>query len=254
MGISCAIAFLIPIGLLIYFRKKKGADLLPFFIGCAVMLVFALILEAAVHRLVFSSAAGARIQGNFWLYALYGGFMAGLFEESGRFLAFKTVLKKYRDKDVNALMYGAGHGGFEAAALVGMAMISNILLSVQINGGNAGALTGTLTGDMLAQVEAALRTLTETPSHQFLLSGVERIFAVTVQIALSVLVWFAAKKPGRLHLYPLAILIHFAIDAVTVILSSLGVELLAVEGVIGLMAVLAALYAKRVWKQLGSRE
>lgn len=248
MAISCVIGFAIPIVLLIYFRKKKGADILPFFIGCAVMLVFALLLESAVHRLVLFSDIGKMIQNNIWLYALYGGLMAGIFEETGRFLAFKTVLRKKQGKDINALMYGAGHGGFEAAALLGITMINNIIYSVMVNSGNTAALTGTLSGDVLAQVEASIQALITTPSYQFLLGGVERIFAVILQLFLSVLVWFAVKKKGKGYLYPLAILIHFLVDALTVVLSGLGVNMIMIEIVIGILSVLTAFFAKKVWR------
>ena len=247
MAVSCLIGFAIPIFLFIYFRTKKKADILPFLIGCAVMLVFALILESAVHRMVLSSNVGEMIQNNIWLYALYGGFMAGLFEETGRLVAFKTVLKSKQEKDVNALMYGAGHGGFEAAALLGIAMINNIAYSVMINTGSTAAMTAALSGDMLTQVETAIQGLIATPSYQFLLGGVERVFAVTVQISLSVLVWYAAKKKDRWYLYPLAILIHFIVDAATVALSRIGMSMIGIEAVIGVMAVMAAILAKRVW-------
>lgn len=246
MAASCVVAFAIPVGLFLYFRKKK-ADILPFFAGCAIMLVFALLLESAVHRIVLSGPAGTVILGNMWLYALYGGMMAGIFEETGRFFAFSTFLKKYRGKDVNALMYGAGHGGFEAAALLGFSMINDIVYSVMINSGNTAALTGSVSGEALTQVQNAMQALITTPSWQFLMGGAERIFAVVLQIALSVLVWFAVKRKDRRYLYPLAILIHFFADALTVILSRLGMPLGAVEAVVGLIAVLAALYAKRVW-------
>ena len=88
------------------------------------MLLFAFILESGAHRIVLSLPAGSVIKGSIWLYALYGGFMAGLFEETGRYLAFSFALKKYRAKNVNALMYGAGHGGFEAVVVVGLTMIN----------------------------------------------------------------------------------------------------------------------------------
>lgn len=247
MAISCLIGFAIPVVLFVYFRRKKGADILPFFIGCAVMLVFALLLESAVHRAVLPSAPGAAIQSNIWLYALYGGAMAGLFEETGRFLAFKTVLRRRQGKDANALMYGAGHGGFEAAALLGVSMINNLAYSFMINSGNAAALTGSLPADQLTQAEAAIQGLITVPSYQFLLGGVERIFAVALQISLSVLVWFAAKEQGRWHLYPLAILIHLVVDAVAVVLSGSGMPAILVEAAVGVMAVLAAVYAGRVW-------
>ncbi|MBQ9270471.1 MAG: YhfC family intramembrane metalloprotease [Oscillospiraceae bacterium] len=249
MAISCAVSFCLPVILLFYFRKKKGADILPFFIGCAVMLLFALILEAAVHTLVLASAAGAYIQDHLWLYALYGGFMAGLFEETGRWIAFRTVLKRRQDKDTNALMYGAGHGGFEAAAIVGVAMINNLIWSVMINSGNSAALTGSLTGDTLAQVQQSMQTLVSTPSYQFLLGGAERIFAVAIQISLSVLVWLSVTKPGKGYFYPAAILIHLIVDAVTVILSGKGVSAILLEAVVGCLAVLIALLTKEIWKR-----
>ena len=107
MAVSLVIAFGVPIALFIYFRKKKGADILPFFIGCAVMFVFAFVLEAYAHQAVFASEIGKKIQNNVFAYALYGGFMAGLFEETGRFLAFKTIKKKKLGNDANALMYGS---------------------------------------------------------------------------------------------------------------------------------------------------
>ncbi len=249
MGISCVIGFAIPVVLLLYFRIKKHADILPFFIGCAVMLVFAFILEAAVHRLVLSSPAGERIRDTVWMYALYGGIMAGLFEETGRFLAFKTVLRKKTDNDSNALMYGAGHGGFECSFLLGITMINNIIWSVLINSGNTAALTGALSGDVLKQAEDSIGALLSTQPYIFLLGSVERIIAVTLHIALSVLVWFAAKNRKRLWLYPAAILIHFAVDGVTAALSGAGAPAALLEVIIAVMTAAAALFAKRIWDQ-----
>ena len=249
MGISCAVGFGIPVVLLLYFRIKKHADILPFFVGCAVMILFAFVLEAAVHRVVLSSPAGETIRNTVWLYALYGGIMAGLFEETGRFLAFKTVLRKKLSNDNNALMYGAGHGGLESIFILGITMINNIIWSVLINSGNTAALTGSLSGDILKEVEDAIGRLLATHSYEFLLGGVERIFAVVLQISLSVLVWFAVKNRKRLWLYPAAILLHFAVDCVTAALSGFGVSTVLIEVVVAVMAIAVALFAKRIWYQ-----
>jgi len=135
MIITCMISFGVPIALFLYLRLVQKADIYPFFAGCTVMLLFAFILESGAHNIVLSSPAGPVIRGNVLLYALYGGFMAGLFEETGRFLAFSFALKKYRSKNVNALMYGAGHGGLEAMVIVGLTMINNIAWSSMINSG-----------------------------------------------------------------------------------------------------------------------
>lgn len=249
MCISIAIVVLLPIALLLYFRFRKHANILPFFVGCGVMLLFAFILEQIVHSIVLSSPTGTKIQGSIWLMALYGGLMAGLFEETGRFLAFKTVLRSKRNNDANALMYGAGHGGFEAMMLLGIAMINNLTWSILINSGNTEMITGKLSGEALTQAEQAIQALITTPSYQFLFGSVERVFAIVLQISFSVLVWFAAKKLSSILLYPAAILLHFLVDAVTAVMSGLGVPPIATEVVVGVMAVAAAIIARTVWKR-----
>ncbi len=249
MAVALLVAFALPVGLCAWLRIRKKADLPPFFIGCAVMVLFAFVLERAVHGLVLGSPAGVSIQNNVWLYSLYGGFMAGLFEETGRFAAFKTVLRRYRERDVNALMYGAGHGGLEAVVILGITSVNNLIYSILLNTGRSALLTAPLSGDMLAQVEAAFTSLATFPSWQFLLGAVERIFAVGLHIALSVPVWFAAKKKGCGLLYPLAVLLHALVDAVTVMLSRSGVSVLIVEGSVGVLTVLTALIAAVVWRR-----
>lgn len=249
MIISCAVCFLTPLALFLWLRIAKRADVYPFFAGCAVMLLFAFILESGFHSLVLSSPAGSAILGSTWLYALYGGLAAGLFEETGRFLAFAFALKRYRAKNVNALMYGAGHGGFEAIAIVGLTMINNIAWSVMINNGSISTLLSSLSGDQLTQAQQSVTLLAATPSFQFLLGGVERLLAIALHIALSVIVWFAVKWEGKLYLYPVAILIHFAVDAAAALLSGLGVNLIVIELVVAVLTAAAALFARRLWKE-----
>ena len=53
------------------------------------------------------------------LYALYGGLAAGLFEETGRLLAFRFILKPHTAR-ITALSYGIGHGGIEAFWVMGL--------------------------------------------------------------------------------------------------------------------------------------
>ena len=249
MFLSCTVCICLPICIMVYLHIASKADIYPFFVGAAVMLLFAFVLEQAAHRVILSSSAGAVIQGNIWLYALYGGFMAGLFEETGRFLAISFALgKKYLVKNENALMYGAGHGGFESICLVGLTMVNNLIWSYMINTGNVASLTGSLSGDALTQVEQSITALITTPSYQFLLGGIERVLAIVLHIALSVLVWFAVKWRGKLYLYPLAIFLHFAVDAAGAALSMLGVNVILIEVVIALFTALTAVIARRVWQ------
>jgi len=248
MVAAALIALALPVALCIYLHKR-GANLNAFLVGALVMLLSAFVLESIAHQLILSTFVGSVIQANPWLYAIYGGLMAGLFEETGRLLAFKKFLKKYQDNDINAIMYGAGHGGLEAMVVLGMATINNIVWSSMINSGNTAALLGDLTGAQLAEAERSIDALIHYPSYLFLLGGVERVFAIAIQIALSVMVWFAAKKKDKWYLYTQAILLHLFVDASTVILSSYGVSTILLEVVVGVLAVVCVLLAKMIYKR-----
>ena len=143
-------------------------------------------------------------------------------------------------------MYGAGHGGFEAAALVGTSMISNLVVSVMINTGTMNLITDQLEGDVLAQINAAVRTLVTASPYLFLASLAERVSAIILHIALSVLVWFSVKKK-KFSLLLTAFLIHFAVDFVTAALAGLGTHTAITEVAIAVMSLAAAFLSKRVW-------
>ena len=250
MGFAALAGIAIPVALLLIFRKRFKADILPFFIGCVVFVVFALVVEGTIHRLFLPTALGKALQGNIWLYAVYGGLMAGLFEESGRFVAFKTVLRRKRGNNANALMYGAGHGGFEVFYLLGVTMISSLVMSVMLNAGMADKLTAGVTGpEALSQLNATFTALSKTAPPLFLVGVVERLAAVALHISLSVLVWFGAKNNKRFWLYPLAVLLHALVDAIAVILAHYGVNVWIIEGLVYVMSAACAVLAVAVWKR-----
>ena len=239
MALSALIGLLIPIGLYAYNRKKFNANHLPFWVGCITFVLFALVLERVMYSFLMKAPIWTAITGNIWIYGLVGGFFAGLFEETGRYVAFKTVLRKKRGNDANGLMYGAGHGGIEAVILLSFSMIMNIMFSLQTNAGIASPLG---TPEIAQQIAS-------TPFWMMLVGALERISAVAIHVSLSVLVWFAAKDGKKFMLYPLAILLHLLVDAVAVILSRLGVNVWIIEGAVYAMAIAFILLAVAVWKK-----
>lgn len=254
MGISALIGLAIPVLLFLLFRKKYKADVAPFFVGCGVFIVFALVLESIANRLILSSDFGTTIQNNIWLYGMFGGIMAGLFEETGRYTAFRTVLKKKLGNDGNALMYGAGHGGIEAFVLLTLGMISNISMAAMLNAGMADTLTASITDSAtLQQLTNTFATLSQTAPATFLAGSVERISAVAMQLSFSVFVWLAAKEKRLFWLYPAAFLLHAAVDMFTVVMASGLKSTWAIEGIIGAMAVLVALVGVLVWRRYAQR-
>ncbi len=253
MTVNMLIGLVIPAVLYLIMKKRFGHHRMAFFVGCGIMLVFAFILESLVHQVVLGGSLGMMISSNIWLYGLYGASMAAIFEETGRLIAFKFILKKHRENDGTALFYGAGHGGFEAYYLLFMSGINNLTFAFMINNGNTAALTAGLEGAALVQIETAIDQMLNASWSLFLLSPIERIAAVILQISLSVLVWFAVKY-NRYQFYGMALLFHFVIDFAAVVVNQylLGLGMLGtviVEVIIWILAITAAFYAKSVWSK-----
>lgn len=248
MAVSAVCSVLIPVGLLIFFRKKLGASVVPFFVGCLTFFVAVMVLESILHRLVLTSSLGAVIQGNTWLYALYGGLAAGVFEETGRLIAMK-FLKKKHNTPRTSLMYGAGHGGIEVLLILGVGMVQNLFMAQAINSGTIDQLTAPLEGTALATINAQIQALMATPAPYFLVAIVERLSAVVLHIGLSVLVWQAAVKPDKLWLYLAAIGLHTLADALAVILQGVGAPIWAIECAIALFALAVAYLAGKTYRK-----
>jgi len=72
MILALLVGVLVPVILLLVWKKKTGLRILPFTLGMATFVAFAMLLESLFHRLILG-LTGEAITGNIWLYALYGG-------------------------------------------------------------------------------------------------------------------------------------------------------------------------------------
>lgn len=238
MGVLAALTALVPLGVMV-FLHKRGGRWGEFLIGAGTFFVFAMVLEPAVHRVILASPVGLVVQGSIWFYGLYGGLMAGLFEEVGRFIAFKSFLKN-RQEAVAALSYGIGHGGGEAFLILGLTYISNLVLLASVNGG----------AEVPPEIATGLETFAALPASTFLWAGFERLSAMVLHMACSVLVFAAANRPGKFWLLPAAILAHCALNFIAVIANA-QLPVAATELLVAAFAAGVALLAARVYKNLG---
>lgn len=227
----------LPVGLMLWL-KRRGGRWSMFFVGAATFVVSALVLESLLHALVLNSPLGIALTGNIWLYALYGGFAAGVFEETGRFAVFR-LLRNKQTKPVTALACGAGHGGIEAFLIVGLTMVSNLALLVMAADGEP----------MDSALQAAADTLLSTAPSMFLWAAFERVIAIAFHMACSVLVFAAVNRPGKGWLFPLAILLHMGTDCLAVV-SNAYLPVAATELLVMVYTLLVVLLASRVYRTL----
>lgn len=243
---SAVIAIGLPVVLLILVKVKLHTGIADAGIGALTFVLFALVLEQILHGIMLK-LLGETLTKNIWLFAVYGGLAAGVFEETGRFVAMKFWMKKSLSKE-SSVMYGVGHGGIEAILIVGFTCISNLVTALMINSGQIESAFSTIEDG--AGRETALQGLSvlwTTPGYQFFLAGVERISAVTLHICLSYLVYRAIKY-GMKKYYFLAVGIHFLVDALTVLLSNYT-PLVILEAVLLIMIGVLAVMVGRMYME-----
>jgi uncharacterized membrane protein YhfC len=250
MALSVVLSIGLPVGVFIVFRWKYRAPFIPLLAGVAGFTLFALTLERGVHTIVLQSVLAQ----NRVFYVVYAVLMAGIFEESARFIAYHLLKKKFSGITVSAaLAYGVGHGGIEAILLIGLAMINNIVASVMINTGSIETVLAGLEGATLEQATAQLTSLAAIAPAQFLIGGIERVFALGIQIALSVVVFHAVFGTKRRQwLYPLAIAVHALVDIPVVLYQVQVLKLLTTEVLIGVSCVALIAMALAIHRKLGA--
>ncbi|WP_315117285.1 YhfC family intramembrane metalloprotease [uncultured Clostridium sp.] len=209
MIISIILSIGLPIIMGIYFYRKYKISLWSIVVGAFIFILFVMILERKMHNyLLLTNPSTSSFLENPWAYAIYGSLAAGIYEECGRFLAYITLLKRKRNWS-DGVAFGIGHGGIEAVLIGGITAIQNLILSININSGNINALNKyNITPNMIEMIKS---NLINTPSYVFLVSGIERVFAILIQIGLSILVLQGVRNKKYIYLL-YAILLHALID------------------------------------------
>ncbi|MBV7505070.1 YhfC family intramembrane metalloprotease [Bacillus sp. sid0103] len=245
MFVPIVVSFVLFAGLILVYRKKTGIAVKPVVIGAIGFVVTTQVLEKALHVVVVTNFPN--YADHPWLFGLYGGMAAGLFEELGRFLLFTWLLKKFHDYK-GGISFGIGWGGIEAVVLVLMTVVPNIIFAFMINSGTfESSLAAKLPADQLSAMKDSL--LNQGVSF-YLLGCLERLFAVFMQIAFSLFVLIGVvKKKFSYVIY--VILIHAAIDFPLVFFQTGHLKnLLVIELYVAIVGLLSFVFIKKARNML----
>ena len=121
---------------------------------------------------------------------------------------------------------------------------------VTVNRAGAENLLSTLEGAQRTAMEAQLAAAAATPSWQYLLGGYERLVAITLHLALSILVWMAAAGWLPKAFLGISILLHALAD-VPAAMAQVGLlgNLLLVEALTTLVTVYVVWYVHTLYKR-----
>ena len=137
--ITVLLMIAIPVGCFLSWRgKHKQQTKISYLIAGAIgFILSARVLELGVHYvcILADNPVSRFINGNTWAFVLYGITMAGVFEECGRHIILKYILKKNRTRE-NAVLYGIGHGGIEILAVLLPTMILYLVIAILFSQGD----------------------------------------------------------------------------------------------------------------------
>jgi uncharacterized membrane protein YhfC len=180
-------------------------------------------------------------EGNFWLNWAVLSLTSGLFEESARYLVLRFLARETRGWR-EAVMFGAGHGGIEAVLLVALTAFSNAFVLM-----NADALLAQTQAAAPGTVPALTQQIESLRTVGIGLIGaslIERVFAITLHIGLSVMVMQAVQGRGVKWLL-FAMLIHAAANGVT-LLAQRAFGVVGAEVVVALFGLAMLAYTLRM--------
>ena len=212
-------------------KHKEQTRIIWLIAGAAGFIVSARVLELGVHYLciVADNPVSRFINGNTAAYVLYGVIMAGVFEECGRYICLKHIMKKNRTRE-NAVLYGIGHGGIEILAALLPSIITWLVIAVLFSSGNKEDALRTLniTEETAASALPAVEAAASFGWPLMAAHIVERLLAMFMHIGLTVIVFHGVCSAKRFCL-PLAVILHMLADTFPALYQKGVVPLWAVE-------------------------
>lgn len=240
----------IPLAFLVYWKvkQKEKAKWRYLFAGAAGFIVSARVLELAVHYfcIISDNPVSRFITGSNIAYIVYGTVMAGVFEECGRYVVMRYILKKDRTAE-NAVMYGIGHGGIEVLGVVLPSILSLFAISAMFYFWDLGtALTALgINEDNAALAYEQVSSAAGFGWGMMAANVFERIAAMLLHISLSVIVYLSVAY-GRPRYLLWAVLGHMAMDLFPAMYQRGIVPILVCEVWVCLCAAAAVFLAARM--------
>lgn len=247
------LAITIPVVLIVAWKMYTKRSLVPFWVGIMVFIAFSRMLEMIPHSLFLlsSNPVSKAINGNVVLYVIYAATVAALFEETGRYLAFRFVLTKHPNKET-AVTYGIGHGGIECVLVLGVTYIQYYAYGQLINSGSMDKMLSAYKDssqsvDALNQLITNIKGVTKMTCY---MADLERISAMMVQIALSILVFQAVYVAGKKYMYWVAVALHFLTDVPAALYQKGVLKLLPTEIILFVYAALVLALGVKIYQGL----
>jgi uncharacterized membrane protein YhfC len=239
---------LYPLALGLFARRRLGVGWRYFGYGALIFVLFQLVSRVpatlAIQALITPQLQASHTALVAWI--AISALTAGIFEEIGRYIGYRWLMKRDEKTWAKGVMYGLGHGGIESMLLIAGLLAITLIQVLAL--ARADLSTLPLTAEQRALAAQQLAAIAAQPSWVPLLGAWERFWTIPVHVALSLLVLQVFRR-GSLRWLWLAILAHTLVDllgaGVTPILGLTGMAALLVPEAIVTVSGLLSLWV--IW-------
>ncbi|QQK08720.1 YhfC family glutamic-type intramembrane protease [Miniphocaeibacter halophilus] len=222
--LSLLVIFIIPIIVVITLNRKKKVRLRNFIVGIFAFLISQTFTRLPILNLLQTKTTIFRtgLFSNLMPYIIFLSFTAGIFEETARFIAYKTILKK--EKNIySPISFGLGHGGIEAVIYTLLP-----ILSYRYN-------------------------LLFLDNLQVYLGILERVSAIIFHISATILVFYGIRKNKKVW-WLISIIIHGMYNFIFTYLANVLNRIVLSEIVALILAIILLIFARYLLRKLEREE
>lgn len=220
---------LLPIILWIIFTRKFA---LSWKLALAGGLTF--IASQLLHIPLVAGINGFLKNTSLLVAAIVLGLLAGIFEETARYILFKFILKKSRSWKEGVLV-GLGHGGTEAV-LIGISVALTVVNMIAYRNIDLSTVPS-IPPEQLELAKQQVEAFWSAQPYMALLGFFERVFAMCLHVSLSLMVLYGLAKKQAIWFW-LALLWHAFVDAVAVYVGQ-SIGILQTEVLVAIFAAIS---------------
>ena len=191
-----------PLMIAILMRVKYKTKFSPFLLGLLVYFSFGVFATSVVNTLFISEnrPTYSFLTGNVVTYSLYFAVVTGIMEMLGLFMAYKKILVNYDEKETSVTL-ALGHAEMEGLMVCFLALAAYISWATVLNERGPAGFAEYFADVEGLNIEEAIDSITSVTVSEVVLLALQRVIYLGMNIFLSVMIFYAAKKDIRSYFW-----------------------------------------------------
>lgn len=200
--ITFMVSTIMPIAIMLYYRKKSKMDFFSIISAVVLYIVFGIALKTLISIPLDSFLAQGIVKS-----ILIACVSSAILEETGRFIGFKIIKSYEKDRGINTgILYGISQGATQDILSIGLNYFIMFILAI------ISYFKSDISGGLAPYLLKRVNILNELSGKEAIMVGLLSVYILFVNICLSVIMRNSVMNKRQLYLYPICVLIHIVLS------------------------------------------